>query len=273
MPKILRAVDKKDRLGIEGVNELLQKGRKDVSGDFMEGVGLSETDANKIISFITNSNQSNAQMEEFNSYIKNFPDYPIRFDSSVVRGLDYYTGMIFEAELLVDIKNEKGEKIVFGSVAGGGRYDRLISRFGKEDVPATGISIGVDRLIVALNQLDLLDNKKNPLVVIANLDNQNMPDYISMAKEIRNEGIACEISFGSKNLGKQLKYCDRKGADIVIIAGDEELKKGEISIKDLNKGKEVSKDIVDRDKWKEAKAGQQTINRSDLMTALNEILN
>ena len=129
------------------------------------------------------------------------------------------------------------------------------------------------RLIVALNQLDLLDNKKNPLVVIANLDNQNMPDYISMAKEIRNEGIACEISFGSKNLGKQLKYCDRKGADIVIIAGDEELKKGEISIKDLNKGKEVSKDIVDRDKWKEAKAGQQTINRSDLMTALNEILN
>ena len=272
LPKILRAVDKKDRLGIDGVNELLQKGRKDVSGDFMEGVGLSETDADKIISFITNSNQSNAQMEEFNSYIKNFPDYPIRFDSSVVRGLDYYTGMIFEAELLVDIKNEKGEKIVFGSVAGGGRYDRLISRFGKEDVPATGISIGVDRLIVALNQLDLLDNKKNPLVVIANLDNQNMPDYISMAKEIRNEGIACEISFGSKNLGKQLKYCDRKGADIVIIAGDEELKKGEISIKDLNKGKEVSKDIVDRDKWKEAKAGQQTINRSDLMTALNEIL-
>ena len=95
LPKILRAVDKKDRLGIEGVNELLQKGRKDVSGDFMEGVGLSETDADKIISFITNSNQSNAQMEEFNSYIKNFPDYPIRFDSSVVRGLDYYTGMIF----------------------------------------------------------------------------------------------------------------------------------------------------------------------------------
>ena len=145
LPKILRAVDKKDRLGIEGVNELLQKGRKDVSGDYMEGVGLSETDADKIISFITNSKQSNTQMEEFKSYIKNFPDYPIRFDSSVVRGLDYYTGMIFEAELRVDIKNEKGEKIVFGSVAGGGRYDRLISRFGKEDVPATGISIGDDR--------------------------------------------------------------------------------------------------------------------------------
>ena len=270
--KILRAVDKKDRLGMGGVKELLQAGRKDTSGDYMDGVGLSDDVADKIISFMSDLNQSNAQIEEFNSYISNFSSYPIKFDPSVVRGLDYYTGMIFEAELLIDVTNDKGEKVVFGSIAGGGRYDKLISRFGKDDVPATGISIGVDRLIMALKQLDLLKAETKPLVVIANIDDQNMPEYISMAREIRREGIACEISFGSKNLGKQLKYCDRKGASIVLIAGEEEIKKGEISIKDLDKGKQVSKDITERDKWKEAKAGQQTIKRSELLIALKKVL-
>ena len=255
-----------------GVKELLQAGRKDTSGDYMDGVGLSDDVADKIISFMSDLNQSNAQIEEFNSYISNFSSYPIKFDPSVVRGLDYYTGMIFEAELLIDVTNDKGEKVVFGSIAGGGRYDKLISRFGKDDVPATGISIGVDRLIMALKQLDLLKAETKPLVVIANIDDQNMPEYISMAREIRREGIACEISFGSKNLGKQLKYCDRKGASIVLIAGEEEIKKGEISIKDLDKGKQVSKDITERDKWKEAKAGQQTIKRSELLIALKKVL-
>ena len=136
----------------------------------MEGVGLNDSQADEIITFIDNNDQSNQQLEEFKEYLYNYKDYPIKFDPSVVRGLDYYTGMVFEAELLLNVKNKKGEDVVFGSVAGGGRYDKLVSRFGKEDVPATGISIGVDRLIVALQQQDLLSANRPPLVVIANMD-------------------------------------------------------------------------------------------------------
>ena len=116
----------------------------------MEGVGLNDDQTGKIISFLSNNEQTNGQLEEFKEYLSNYKDYPIKFDPSIVRGLDYYTGMVFEAELLLNVQNKKGEDIIFGSVAGGGRYDKLISRFGKDDVPATGISIGVDRLIVAI---------------------------------------------------------------------------------------------------------------------------
>ena len=270
--KILRAVDKKDRLGDEGVKELLCDGRKDKSGDFMEGVGLDNEQASMILDFMNDQKQTSDDIDEFNSYLGNFADYPISFDPSIVRGLDYYTGMIFEAELLIDVKNTKGETIVFGSVAGGGRYDKLISRFGKEDVPATGISVGVDRLIVALEQLDLIKAKSRPLVIVANLGDNNLSEYIRMASEIRDAGMACEISFGSKNLAKQLKYCDRKQADAVVIAGDDEIKNNKISLKDLKKGSEISKNITGRKEWKETKAGQKEVIREDLVSTLKEIL-
>ena len=159
-----------------------------------------------------------------------------------------------------------------GSVAGGGRYDKLISRFGKEDVPATGISVGVDRLIVALEQLDLIKAKSRPLVIVANLGDNNLSEYIRMASEIRDAGMACEISFGSKNLAKQLKYCDRKQADAVVIAGDDEIKNNKISLKDLKEGSEISKNITGREEWKETKAGQKEVIREDLVSTLKEIL-
>ncbi len=271
-PLVLRAIDKKDRVGIEGIKNLLQEGRKDQSGDFMEGVGLNDSQADEIITFIDNNDQSNQQLEEFKDYLSNYKDYPIKFDPSVVRGLDYYTGMVFEAELLLNVKNKKGEDVVFGSVAGGGRYDKLISRFGKEDVPATGISIGVDRLIVALQQQDLLSVNSSPLVVIANMDSNQLSEYLKMADELRNIGIACEVSYGSKNLAKQLKYCDRKKANIVVIAGDSEISKGVVSIKDLAAGKDLSKKITEREEWKESKAGQLEVQRKEFVSAIKKIL-
>ena len=271
-PLVLRAIDKKDRVGVDGVKNLLQEGRKDQSGDFMEGVGLNDSQTEQVINFLDNNDQSNQQLEEFKDYLSNYKSYPITFDPSVVRGLDYYTGMVFEAELLLNVKNKKGEDVVFGSVAGGGRYDKLVSRFGKEDVPATGISIGVDRLIVALQQRDLLSVNSSPLVVIANMDNNQLSEYLKMADELRNVGIACEVSYGSKNLAKQLKYCDRKKANIVVIAGDSEISKGVVSIKDLAAGKDLSKKITEREEWKESKAGQFDVQRKEFVIAIKRIL-
>ena len=269
---VLRAIDKKDRVGVEGIKKLLQEGRKDQSGDFMEGVGLDDNQTEQIINFIDSNTQSNQQLEEFKDYLSNYKEYPIKFDPSIVRGLDYYTGMVFEAELIMSVKNSKGEDVVFGSVAGGGRYDKLISRFGKEDVPATGISIGVDRLIVALQQQNLLSVNSSPLVVIANMDKNQLSEYLKMADELRDAGIACEVSYGSKNLAKQLKYCDRKNANIVVIAGDSEIKNGVISVKDLAAGKELSMKITEREEWKESKAGQFEVKRKELISAIKKIL-
>jgi len=269
---VLRAIDKKDRVGVEGIKKLLQEGRKDQSGDFMEGVGLDDNQTEQIINFIDSNIQSNQQLDEFKDYLSNYKEYPIKFDPSIVRGLDYYTGMVFEAELIMSVKNSKGEDVVFGSVAGGGRYDKLISRFGKEDVPATGISIGVDRLIVALQQQNLLSVNISPLVVIANMDKNQLSEYLKMADELRGAGIACEVSYGSKNLAKQLKYCDRKNANIVVIAGDSEIKNGVISVKDLAAGKELSKKITEREEWKESKAGQFEVKRKELISTIKKIL-
>ena len=269
---VLRAIDKKDRVGVEGIKKLLQEGRKDQSGDFMEGVGLDDNQTEQIINFIDSNIQSNQQLDEFKDYLSNYKEYPIKFDPSIVRGLDYYTGMVFEAELIISVQNSKGEDVVFGSVAGGGRYDKLISRFGKEDVPATGISIGVDRLIVALQQQNLLSVNSSPLVVIANMDKNQLSEYLKMADELRDAGIACEVSYGSKNLAKQLKYCDRKNANIVVIAGDSEIKNGVISVKDLAAGKELSKKITEREEWKESKAGQFEVKRKELISAIKKIL-
>ena len=269
---VLRAIDKKDRIGEDGVKQLLMEGRKDKSGDFMKGVGLSVSQASNIIEFLNSKTQTNEQLEEFNNYLSNYKDYPIVFDPSIVRGLDYYTGMVFEAELLIKVKNDKNQNVIFGSVAGGGRYDKLVSRFGGEDIPATGISIGVDRLIVALKQENLLQSTKQPLVVVANMDENLLSNYLEIADEIRANNIACEISFGNKNLTKQLKYCDKKNADVVIIAGQDEFDKKELSIKNLALGKKISENITERSEWKEQRAGQLNIPRDDLINQLKKIL-
>ena len=272
IPAVLRAVDKLDRVGINGVKDLLLKGREDQSGDFMEGVNLMNDQVNKILDFISNKNSKDDQLSSFEEYLQNYKDLPFEFDPTVVRGLEYYTGLVFEVELTTKVVNDKGKEVIFGSVAGGGRYDKLIARFGKEDVPATGISIGIDRLIYAIEQFDKIQSNKKPLIIIANLIPEQISNYLSIAEVVRDEGYACEIFYGSNNLSKQLKYSDKRKASLVIIIGEDEIKNKTISIKNLTVGKELSKNIDSREEWKELKAGQFIINKDDLITELKKIL-
>ena len=272
IPAVLRAVDKLDRLGIDGVKELLLEGRKDKSGDFMQGVNLKEDQANEILDFISNKMIKDDQLNSFEEYLQNYKELPFEFDPTVVRGLEYYTGLVFEVELTAKILNDKGKEVIFGSVAGGGRYDKLIARFGKEDVPATGISIGVDRLVYAIEQFDKIVSNKKPLIIITNLISDEISTYLNIADQLRLEGYACEIFYGSNNLSKQLKYCDKRGASAVIIIGEDEFKNNTISIKNLTVGKELSKNIDSREEWKELKAGQFTINKDDLISEIKKIL-
>jgi histidyl-tRNA synthetase len=271
IPAVLRAVDKLDRLGIDGVKELLLEGRQDKSGDFMQGVNLKENQANEILDFISNKTIKDDQLNSFEEYLQNYKELPFEFDPTVVRGLEYYTGLVFEVELTAKILNDKGKEVIFGSVAGGGRYDKLIARFGKEDVPATGISIGVDRLVYAIEQFDKISSNKKPLIIIANLISDEISTYLNIADQLRLEGYACEIFYGSNNLSKQLKYCDKRGASAVVIIGEDELKNNTISIKNLTVGKEMSKNIDSREEWKELKAGQFTINKDDLINEIKKI--
>ena len=272
IPAVLRAVDKLDRVGINGVKDLLLKGREDQSGDFMEGVNLKNDQVNKILDFISNKNSKDDQLSSFEEYLQNYKNLPFEFDPTVVRGLEYYTGLVFEVELTTKVVNDKGKEVIFGSVAGGGRYDKLIQRFGKEDVPATGISIGIDRLIYAIEQFDKIQSNKKPLIIIANLIPEQISNYLSIAEVVRDEGYACEIFYGSNNLSKQLKYSDKRKASLVIIIGEDEIKNKTISIKNLTVGKELSKNIDSREEWKELKAGQFIINKDDLITELKKIL-
>ena len=272
IPAVLRAVDKLDRVGINGVKDLLLKGREDQSGDFMKGVNLKNDQVNKILDFISNKNSKDDQLSSFEEYLQNYKDLPFEFDPTVVRGLEYYTGLVFEVELTTKVVNDKGKEVIFGSVAGGGRYDKLIARFGKEDVPATGISIGIDRLIYAIEQFDKIQSNKKPLIIIANLIPEQISNYLSIAEVVRDEGYACEIFYGSNNLSKQLKYSDKRKASLVIIIGEDEIKNKTISIKNLTVGKELSKNIDSREEWKELKAGQFIINKDDLIAELKKIL-
>ena len=271
IPAVLRAVDKLDRLGIDGVKELLLEGRQDKSGDFMQGVNLKDSQANEILDFISNKTIKDDQLNSFEEYLQNYKELPFEFDPTVVRGLEYYTGLVFEVELTAKILNDKGKEVIFGSVAGGGRYDKLIARFGKEDVPATGISIGVDRLVYAIEQFDKIVSNKKPLIIITNLISDEISTYLNIADQLRIEGYACEIFYGSNNLSKQLKYCDKRGASAVIIIGEDEFKNNTISIKNLTVGKELSKNIDSREEWKELKAGQFTINKDDLISEIKKI--
>jgi histidyl-tRNA synthetase len=261
IPAVLRAVDKLDRLGTDGVKELLLKGRKDKSGDFMQGVNLKDNQAEEILDFISNKTTKDDQLNSFEEYLQNYKELPFEFDPTVVRGLEYYTGLVFEVELTAQILNDKGKEVIFGSVAGGGRYDKLIARFGKEDVPATGISIGVDRLVYAIR----------PLIIIANLLSDQISTYLKIADQLRNEGYACEIFYGSSNLSKQLKYCDKRKASVVVIIGEDEMENNTISLKNLTVGKELSKNIDSREEWKELKAGQFTINKDELLAEIKKI--
>jgi len=312
---VLRAIDKLDRLGPDGVKQLLGEGRKDESGDYTKGAGLNSDQAEAVLratspGFVAGrfnndgsgginnldtiellrSSASNetlnqgcdelaaiAQLVDSAGYgaTSTNPDVRIRIDPSVVRGLEYYTGPVYEVELLLETRDEKGNPVRFGSVGGGGRYDGLVSRFRGEPVPATGFSIGVSRLQAALTMIGKLDAKPVPgPVVVTVFDRDRTADYQRMVAALRHAGIRAELYLGNpKNFGNQFKYADKRGSPCVVIQGGDEKSRGEVQIKDLILGAEITRLSKDHDEYLKKQADAQfAVAEGDLVEAVRKVL-
>jgi histidyl-tRNA synthetase len=234
----LRALDKIDRLGWEGAKQLLGEGRKDKSGDFTKGANLSPQN----IEIIENELKKNIpETEDLKEILKIFKDYNFdnfEFDPSIIRGLEYYTGTIFEVNLKFDVTNNKGQVIQFGSIGGGGRYDNLVNNFGNYDAPATGISIGLDRLVYALMQKKEFKVRQSKPVVICVFDKNSMKEYVGLQTILRKSGISTEIYPGENKLKKQMEYANKIKSPAVILYGEDEIKSGKPTLRNLSSGKE-----------------------------------
>ena len=260
--KVLKSIDKLDRLGIKEVEKLLKQGREDQSGAFTNGCQLSNDQASEILNFLKlkdiNDLQANLKnplslqgIEELKkileiiSFGKN--QDCIKIDVTKIRGLSYYTGFLVETNLTFKIVNPKGKEINIGSVASGGRYDNLIARFKGADYKGSGMSIGIDRLLYAVNQLGEIkvDIKKPVLVCI--LDSNYIKKYYEIIDELRSNNIQSEIYLDkNKNLKKQLQYADRKKIDLAVICGENEFKQNKITIKKLTSPKENDQIVINR---------------------------
>ncbi len=293
---VLRALDKLDRLGIEGVRSLLGPGRKDESGDFTEGAGLEAGAIDKAIHFLESGKgtrtatvealkdliSDNAQglqgVEELQSIDEllraaGFEEDRVVIDPSVVRGLDYYTGPVFEAELTFEVKNEQGQIVRFGSVGGGGRYDDLVARFTGQTVPATGFSLGVSRLQSALMMRDDQIGRRvlGPVVVLV-MDRSEQSRYQNMVQLLRAAGIRAEMYLGTSGMKAQMKYADKRGAPCVVIQGGNERAAGEVQIKDLIEGARLAEGIADAKEWREARPAQFSVPESKLVAGVKDVI-
>ncbi|SMX39011.1 histidine--tRNA ligase [Octadecabacter ascidiaceicola] len=291
---VLRTIDKFDKVGESGVRELLGKGRLDASGAYIDGVGLSDAQAEPVVAFLTSkSDTTEGTLANLRAAIGDSevgakgvdelqtmadllaaggygPDR-IVIDPSVVRGLGYYTGPVFEAELTFEIKDEKGRPRSFGSVAGGGRYDDLVKRFTGQEVPATGVSIGVDRLLAALHMKGRLNMDTTGPVVVTVMDRDRMADYQAIVSELRNAGIRAEVYLGNpKSFGNQLKYADQRNSPIAIIQGGDELAAGTLQVKDLILGAKIA-ETASQEEWSE-RPQQFEIPRADLVSRIKALL-
>ena len=293
---ILRAVDKLDRLGPEGVALLLGPGRKDESGDFTAGAGLEDTAIAKVMAFVEAGaesgsatllaikqlvsgseigEQGHAELQEMQALLDaaGYADERVRIDPSIVRGLDYYTGPVFEAELTFEVNDEDGRPVRFGSVGGGGRYDDLVARFTGRSVPATGFSVGVSRLQAALGALGRSGTASTlgPVVVLV-MDRGELPRYQRMAQDLRDAGIRAEMYLGTSGMKAQMKYADKRGAPCVVIQGSNERDQGEVQIKDLIEGAKAAQSIADNKEWKESRPAQVSVAEADLVAEVKKIV-
>ncbi|MEM6480570.1 MAG: histidine--tRNA ligase [Pseudomonadota bacterium] len=291
---VLRTIDKFDKVGADGVRQLLGQGRLDSSGAYIDGVGLSETQSAPVLAFLTSRAEDNAatldnlreavgesavgqqgvdELEEMAALLsaQGYGPDRIIIDPSVVRGLGYYTGPVFEAELTFDILDEKGRTRQFGSIAGGGRYDDLVKRFTGQAVPATGVSIGVDRLLSALREKKLIGGTMQGPVVVTVMDRNRLADYQTMVADLRAAGIRAEMYLGNpKNFGNQLKYADRRAAPIAIIEGADEKAQGIVQVKDLILGARLAEKAT-LEQWKE-RPSQFAVARAEMVSKVQEIL-
>jgi len=293
---VLRAVDKLDRLGIEGVRLLLGPGRRDESGDFTKGAGLSEEQIELVVSYLTaqgsdggeklarvgelvgKSAAGEAGVADLMQLLKlcdaaGYSQERIAFDPSVVRGLEYYTGPVFEAELTFQVRNEEGQVVRFGSVGGGGRYDDLVARFTGQRVPATGFSIGVSRLQAAITARGQVATKegRGPVVVLV-MDRDEVPRYQRFVQRLRAARIPAELYLGTAGMKAQMKYADRRGSPCVVIQGGDERAKGEVQIKDLIEGARLAATITDAKEWREARPAQFSVPEAELVSAVQSVL-
>lgn len=291
---VLRAVDKLDRLGVEGVRALLGEGRRDESGDFTKGAQLPREAAEIVLAFtaarrddaaatlarlrelVGPSATGRAGIDELEAIAGlldagGYGPERIILDPSVVRGLGYYTGAVYEAELTFEILDEKGRPRQFGSVAGGGRYDDLVRRFTGETVPATGVSIGVDRLLAALAAKGRSEAAIAGPVIVTVMDRARLPDYQAMATELRRAGIRAELFLGGGNMARQLKYADKRAAPVAVIEGGDEQARGVVQLKDLALGARLAADIDTHDEWK-AQPAQVEVPRARLVDEVRAML-
>lgn len=293
---ILRAMDKYDRLGLDGVTALLGDGRKDESGDFTKGAGLDAGQIDKVAQMVSiSADDRTSALESMAALVKQtesgkqgldelvemaalftklgYDADRLAIDPSVVRGLGYYTGPVYEIELTFEAQDENGELARFGSVGGGGRYDDLVKRFKGIEIPATGISIGVSRLAAALMLLGKgAAAAPAPLVVVAVMDKDTRPDLMALVSELRAAGIRAEMYMGDSAMKAQLRYADARGARLVVIEGEDERAKGEVTLKDLQLGAEKSAEIEDNAEWRASEHAQKQVTRADLVAEIQKII-
>jgi len=288
----LRAVDKLDRLGAGGVAALLGAGRKDESGAFTKGALLPAAAIDAVLAFVESGAASRgatldrlanviggsaegdeglAELARIGEALTGLgvADAQAVFDPAVVRGLEYYTGAVFEAEL-----TGQGEGAPrFGAVGGGGRYDDLVARFTGQRTPAVGFSFGVSRLAAALAEVgaDQALRARGPVVIIA-FDAARMGDYFALAAELRAVGVAAEVYLGASGMRAQMKYADRRLAPAVVILGEDEIAAGTVTIKDLDLGRALASGVEDNRAWREARPGQITAPRADWVAAVRRIV-
>ena len=292
---VLRAIDKLDRLGTDGVTQLLGAGRKDESGDFTRGAGLSPNAIARVIAFTqvagaartdicnelahlvgdsVQGREGVAELREIDVLLggNGYTDARIAFDPAIVRGLAYYTGPVVEAELTFKVTNDDGQVVRFGAVASGGRYDDLVTRFKGVQVPATGISIGVSRLQAALNARQADRTRSHGPVVVLVMDRDAVPQYYAMVRELRAAGIRAELYTGTSGMKAQMKYADKRASPVAVIEGSDERAKGVVTLKDLVLGAEHARDIKDRAEWSKGADAQVTVPRAGLVAAVRSIM-
>ncbi len=294
---VFRAMDKLDKFGPDGVRLLLGAGRKDDSGDFTKGAAFDAVQIEQVMAVLLNQPYAALgpksaippdALKENSTYMAGFAELDqihkivtsagygpdrIKIDPSVVRGLEYYTGPVFECDLLMETKDEDGRPVRFGSVGGGGRYDDLVARFTGQKVPATGFSLGVSRLYAALKLVGKAEESATlaPVVVLV-MDQERQGDYWRMVQELRAAGIRAEMYVGTAGMKAQMKYADKRGAPLVVIQGGDEKARGEVQIKDLARGSELASGIQSREDYTGQRLAQFSVPEADLVKAVQEAL-
>ncbi len=291
---VLRAIDKLDRLGERGVAALLGKGREDESGDYTAGAELTQAQIDVVLGYLRSGSggaKSRAatidelarlvgatpsgaagveELQKIDEYLTalGYEADRITIDPTIIRGLAYYTGPVFEGVIIKPVTGEDGQPRQFGSVYGGGRYDDLVERFTGAKVPATGASIGVDRMLEAMKLLTPARAAATAQVLIVVVEKERMAWYLKLGQTLRRAGLRCEVYVGDGGMKQQFKYADRLGVRFAVVAGGNELSRGVVQVKDMAAGKAAADTIASREEWRKAEVSQREVNEAALADEL-----